>query len=210
MIHHIIIDDSDYGRKKKATKNNDDAILTALTGALKSLSAPEPVQQVPKKQRVANDENRYLDYCTGFAAELAELPRHKAMEIRMKMEQMIYAAWTEVAASEAAAEKRAKESVSRSKYYSEITEWPKSSRKVDDRIWRDSGDHDSDGRNRDPDLSNPELGSWDNDSDEWIPARDDWCQTPEDRNQTPEDWNQPPDKLNETTDDWTQIPEDWY
>jgi hypothetical protein len=75
--------------------------LTALAGALNYLSALEPVQQVPKKQRVANDENRYIDYCTGLAAELAELPRHKAMEIRMKMEQLIYAAWTEVAASEA-------------------------------------------------------------------------------------------------------------
>lgn len=180
MIHYIITNDSDYGRKKKTTKNNDDAILTALTGALKSLSAPEPVQQGPKKQRVGNEENRYIDYCTGFAAELAELPRHKAMEIRLKMEQLIYAAWTEVAASEAAAEKRAKEAVSSS----------------------NSRDHDSVGRNRNLDHNNPELGSWENDSDEWIPARDDWCQTPEDRNQTPDD-------LNENTDDWNQIPEDW-
>lgn len=37
--------------------------------------------------------------------QISQLPRRKAMKIRMKMEQMIYATRTEVAASEAAEKK---------------------------------------------------------------------------------------------------------
>lgn len=39
---------------------------------------------------MADEKNRYFDYCIGFAADLAELPRRKAIQIRFQMETLIH------------------------------------------------------------------------------------------------------------------------
>lgn len=61
-------------------------------GVLTNMASSPDSKYKSRKRIVADEHSRYVDYCIGFAHELAELPRKKAMKIRLQMETLMYEA----------------------------------------------------------------------------------------------------------------------